>query len=228
MAELAKFIRETVEAYSVFQYKLANEIIFRFCYDTLSAVYLAATKDRLYCERSDSRKRRRSQTAMYRITDALVRLLAPILVHTADEAYLSLKGLPPDSEESVHLTGLPEFIDVPSDQAWDEVLELRGRVLKALEEAKDAQGISNPLDAGVEVTVDGGLYKKLKPFEPELPDIAGVSRFEIIEGKEVRIKIVDLSGEPRCERSWKRDGTVKERPGGGLLSDRDAEALGVD
>jgi len=228
MAELAKFIRETVEAYSVFQYKLANEIIFKFCYDTLSAVYLAATKDRLYCERSGSRKRRRSQTAMYRITDALVKLLAPILVHTADEAYLSLKGLPADSKESVHLTGLPEALDVPTDPAWDEVLELRGRVLKALEEAKDAQGISNPLDAGVEVTVDEKLYKKLKPFEPELPDIAGVSRFEILEGKEAGIKIVDLSGEPRCERSWKRDGTVKERPGGGLLSDRDAEALGVD
>ncbi len=228
MAELAKFTREAVEAYTGFQYKLANEIIFRFCYDTLSAVYLAATKDRLYCERADSRKRRRSQTAMYHITDALVRLLAPILVHTADEAYLSLKKLPKESEESVHLAGLPKAVDVPSDPAWRDALDLRARVLKALEDAKEAQGISNPLDAGVTVTVDEKLYKKLKPFEPELPDLAGVSRFEILEGKEAGIKITDLSGEPRCERSWKRDGTVKERPDGGLLSDRDAKALGID
>ncbi|MEZ4546544.1 MAG: hypothetical protein R3B51_01940 [Thermodesulfobacteriota bacterium] len=55
-----------------------------------------------------------------------------------------------------------------------------------------------------------------------------MSRFEILEGKEAGIKITDLSGEPRCERSWKRDGTVKERPDGGLLSDRDAKALGID
>ncbi|MFI5324449.1 MAG: class I tRNA ligase family protein, partial [Thermodesulfobacteriota bacterium] len=99
MGELQKFVRETKEAYDGFQYKRASELIYDFCYDTLSAVYLAATKDRLYCERSGSRKRRRCQTAMYHIADGLIKLLAPILAHTADEAYLHLRGESTKSED---------------------------------------------------------------------------------------------------------------------------------
>jgi len=227
MAELGDFVRETREAYEGFQYKRASELIYDFCYDTLSAVYLAATKDRLYCEASGSRKRRRSQTAMYHIADALIGLLAPILAHTADEAYLSLKGLKTDSPESVHLTDMPDVIEIDTDPNWDTVIELRGKALKALEGAKESQGATNPLDTGVEVTAEPDDYIKLKPFEAELADLCGVSRFSIREGEDFMIAIVDLKDEPRCERSWKRDGTVRERSDGGFLSDRDAEALGL-
>jgi isoleucyl-tRNA synthetase len=227
MGELGKFVRETREAYEGFQYKRASELIYDFCYDTLSAVYLAATKDRLYCERSGSRKRRRSQTAMYHIADALIRLLAPILAHTADEAYLYLKGLKTDSTDSVHLQGMPDEIEIDTDPNWDMVMDLRGKVLKALEDAKESQGLSNPLDTGVEATVEPDNYNKLKPFEPELADLSGVSRFSVKEGEDFIITIIDLKDEPRCERSWKRDGTVRERPDGGFLSERDAEALGI-
>ncbi len=227
MGELRNFVRETREAYEGFQYKRASELIYDFCYDTLSAVYLAATKDRLYCESAGSRKRRRSQTAMYHIADALIGLLAPILAHTADEAYLHLRGLKTDSTDSVHLQGMPEEIEIDTDPNWDMVMELRGKVLKALEDAKESQGVSNPLDTGVNVTVEPDNYAKLKPFEPELSDLCGVSRFSVKEGEDFMIAIIDLKNEPRCERSWKRDGTVRERSDGGFLSDRDAEALGI-
>jgi isoleucyl-tRNA synthetase len=227
MSRLQEFVHETTEAYDEFQYKRASELIYDFCYETLSAVYLAATKDRLYCERSGSRKRRRCQTAMYHIADALIKLLAPILAHTADEAYLRLKGLPTDSEQSVHLESMPEEIGIATDPNWDMVIDLRGKVLKALEDAKESEGISNPLDAGVEVELDPNPYSKLKPFEPELADLCGVSRFSLSEVDGFKITVIDLTGESRCERSWKRDGTVKERSDGGFLSDRDAEALGL-
>jgi isoleucyl-tRNA synthetase len=227
MGELQKFVRETKEAYEGFQYKRASELMFDFCFDTLSAVYLAATKDRLYCEAGGSRKRRRSQTAMYHIADALIRLLAPILAHTADEAFLSLRGLKTDSAESVHLLGMPEEIEIDTDPNWDMVMDLRGKVLKALEDAKESQGVSNPLDTGVDVQLEPEQYARLKPFEPELADLCGVSRFSVGEGEDFIITINDLKDEPRCERSWKRDGTVRERSDGGFLSDRDAEALGL-
>ena len=227
MGELAKFVAETKEAYDDFQYKRANELIFHFCYETLSAVYLAATKDRLYCEKEDSKKRRRSQTVMYRIADSLIRLLSPILVHSADESYLSLKGQEMDSELSVHLAGMPEDIDAEIDDRWEDVMDLRSKILKALEEKKESGGVSNPLDAGVVITLDGEFYERVKPFEPELADLCGVSRAKITEGQKTEVIVNDLSDEPRCERSWKRDGTVKERSDGGFLSDRDAEALGL-
>ena len=227
MGELSRFVAETEEAYDGFQYKRASELIFHFCYETLSAVYLAATKDRLYCEREDSRKRRRSQTAMYKIADSLIRLLSPILVHSADEAYLSLIGEDTKSETSVHLVGMPDDIEAAADERWEDVMELRSKILKALEETKESGGVSNPLDAGVEITLNAESYARLKPFELELPDLSGVSRVELKEGAELSITVNDLSNEPRCERSWKRDGTVKERSDGGFLSDRDAEALGL-
>jgi len=227
MGELKKFVSETKAAYEDFQYKRANELIFHFCYETLSAVYLASIKDRLYCEKEDSRKRRRSQTAMYMIADSLIRLLSPILVHSADESYLSLKGKGIDSELSVHLSGMPEDIDAEIDERWDEVMALRSKILKALEEKKESGGVSNPLDAGVVITLDRESFERIKPFEPELADLAGVSRAELREGQKPGVIVNDISNEPRCERSWKRDGTVKERSDGGFLSDRDAEALGL-
>lgn len=227
MSELSKFVSETRQAYENLDYKKANELIFHFCYETLSAVYLAAIKDRLYCERNDGRKRRRSQTVMYSIADALIRLLSPILVHTSDEAYRSLKNEDQDTQNSVHLFGMPEQIEFISDSNWNSVMELRARSLKALEDAKARDGISNPLDTGIIVSLESDLADNLKSFEPELADLCGVSRFEIIVSNSDHIDVVDLSGEPRCERSWKRDGTVKERSDGGYLSDRDAETLGI-
>ena len=67
----------------------------------------------------------------------------------------------------------------------------------------------------------------LAPFGDELADLCGVSRFSVAEGAEPSIRVNDLREEPRCERSWKRDGTVRERSDGGMLSDRDAAAVGV-
>ena len=228
MSELAKFVNETKEAYQNLDYKKASELIFHFCYETLSAIYLAAIKDRLYCDKADSRNRRRSQTAMYRIAESLITLLAPILVHSADEAYRSLNNEEQDTTNSIHLNSMPDTQDVEADSNWDKAMELRGEVLKAIEDAKTSDGISNPLDTGIVVDIDSESYTKLKPFEPELADLCGVSRFTFIESETSRISVEDLTDEPRCERSWKRDGTVKERSDGGFLSDRDAEALGLD
>ncbi len=227
MRELATFATQTNKAYENFEYKMANELIFRFCYETLSAVYLAAIKDRLYCESPGSRKRRRSQTVIYKVTYALIKLLAPILAHTSDEAYLSLKGETMDSTDSIHLCAMPDIISVDADENWDRVMDLRSKSLKALEEAKESDGASNPLDVGIEAELDTRSYEKLKPFEPELADLCGVSRFNLVRAQDFSISIRDLSNEPRCERSWKRDGTVKERRDKGFLSDRDAEALGL-
>ena len=62
-------------------------------------------------------------------------------------------------------------------------------------------------------------------FAADLPDMLGVSRVKFVEDGDVAVN--DLRDEPRCERSWKRDGTVKRRSDGGMLSDRDAATVGV-
>jgi len=225
LEKLDRLIEEGRAAYLGYEFKKLREGIFNFCNDTLSSVYLAAIKDRLYCDAQDSRRRRRSQTAMYRIADAVIRLMAPVLVHTADEAWLALLGEETDSEHCVHLQSLPEKTGLIADEGWNEAMEIRAAVLRAFENAKEGMGIRNPLDAGARVGTPRAV--KLRALEPEMADLCGMSRFQLIESRELSVQILDLREEPRCQRSWKRDGTVRERSDGGMLSDRDAEVLGL-
>ena len=95
-------------------------------------------------------------------------------------------------------------------------------VLKALEAAKE-RGIENPLDAGVVVP---DPEDRFLPFLGDFADLCGVSRARFLHGLG-EIEGEDLREEPRCERSWKRDGTVSLRSDGGMLSERDAQALGL-
>jgi isoleucyl-tRNA synthetase len=211
--------REVVKAYEQYEFRRAHQLIYDFCNDTLSATYCAAVKDRLYCDRPDAPRRRATQSAMWDLLEMLCRLLAPVLPHTADEAYRALRR---DDDRCVHLRTHDEAtIVTEADAGWTAVMETRERALKALEEAK-GQGVDNPLDAGLVLPdADGALAR----FEPDLADLLGVSRVRL--APEGDIAVEDLRGEPRCERSWKRDGTVRQRSDGGLLCDRCAEAVGV-
>ncbi len=228
LAMLAELVEVVRTGYETYQFKRVVEALFDFCNDTMSAIYCAAAKDRLYCDARDSMRRRRTQTALYDIVNALIRMLAPILVHTAEEAWMELLGESGAIDGSVHLELLPSVADITGNEGWREVIALRAEVLKQLELAKEDPGISNPMDAGVEVSLPANQLAGLEPFVPEMADLTGVSRFSLDEGERRTVRIVDLRDEPRCERSWKRDGTVRERSDGGTLSDRDAEVVGVE
>ncbi len=222
--EFTSFANETADAYSGFGYKQASDLVFSFCCDQMSAVYLACIKDRLYCEKKDSRKRRRAQTVMYQIADGIIKFLAPVLVHTSFEAYRSLKK---DGDANVHTETFPRVEMALAERTWNDVMDIRKRCLKVLEDARGEGGINNPLDAALCVTVGKDLFDDIKKFEVELEDLCGVSRFEVVAGEEINVELADISREPRCERSWKRGKTVRKRSNGRFLSDRDTEALGL-
>jgi isoleucyl-tRNA synthetase len=154
---------------------------------------------------------------MHLATDALCRMLAAFLPHTADEAFRALSG----DAACIH-TERYHTLAFTADRRWSEVLALREVVKGELEKAK-ARGIENPLDAGVMLPAP---HHHLEDFLPDLADLFGVSRV-VMAKDQSSIEVVDLRGEPRCDRSWKRDGTVRQRSDGGMLSDRDAEAVGV-
>lgn len=94
---------------------------------------------------------------------------------------------------------------------------------RVLEQSRVEQGIDNPLDAGLKIADPEGIMSKF--CMDDLADFCGVSRVETLKSGET--VVTDLREEPRCDRSWKRDGTVKLRSDGGTLSDRDALAVGV-
>ena len=133
--------------------------------------------------------------------------------------------IPQESNETIHLASLPEATGQAAGGNWEVAMDIRSAALKALEEARGDDGISNPLDAGIAAVVDSSKFTALEPYAVELADLCGVSRFDLQCGESTTITVQNLSDEPRCQRSWKRDGTVKERDGGFLLSDRDAEVV---
>lgn len=217
LGEFCKLQEAVLASYRGANFRDAQVAIFDFCNATLSSEWFAATKDRLYCDRADGTRRRATQRAMNAVAEGLIRMLAPVLPHTADEAWRALKGA--DAKSVVFEQHVP--ITFAAAAGWQAVFAARESAMKALEEAK-SQGIENSLDAGLVIPdADGAL----KPFAAELADLMGVSRVTLDPAAKL-VSVTDLREEPRCERSRKRDGTVRERADGGLLSDRDAEAVG--
>ena len=229
LGELWELCRTVTKHYENFEFRKAHELLYNFCNDTLSAIYLTAVKDRMYCDKPDSIRRRRCQATMFKITDDLCRLLAPLLPHTADEIWRSLWN---DDSDCIHLHGFPE--DFPEDYAsiafsdkviWKNVMQSRDIVLREIEEYRGSHEVSNPLDLGVAISTSYAANHLLELDLTDAADLLGVSL--VSSTSEGPDRIDDLQAEPRCERSWKRDGTVKPRGDGGTLSDRDAEALGL-
>ncbi len=223
LGEFDALREKVVSAYLRYDFRAAHAALYDFCNDTLSAVYLAAIKDRLYCDASDSERRASAQQTLRALTDGLCRLLAPVLCHTADEAYRSLLGVDKgDGATCVHLLAFPEASSVERDDAWAKVMEVRDEALLALERIKES-GLENPLDAGLILPDPDGRLGRFNAGD--LADLCGVSLVTLdAAGDSVRVE--DLRERyPRCERSWKRGPDVRERGDGGVLSDRDAQAV---
>ncbi len=211
-------------AYEAYDFRGASSAIYDFCNDTLSAKYLTATKDRLYCDAPDSARRRSTQRTMFTLCDGLCRLLAPMLPHSADEAFRALhEG---DGGACVHAeTFAGATLSRRDAAAWSVAMEVRERAQRAMEEAKGTLGVDSPLEMGVVLGDADGVLSKFDAAD--LADLLGVSRVRVERAAE-GVRVEDLRGEPRCERSWKRDGTVKAREnhGGAMLCERCAVALG--
>ena len=221
LGELALTIEATLAYRDAQDHHRATARVFAFINDTLSPIYCEAIKDRLYCDGPGSVRRRSTRAAIHDLARALVLLLAPVLPHTADEAWRALEGGALDA--CVHRHTYPAPPAARPDAAWAAALAARTRALVALEHAR-AAGPARPLDAGLVLGDPDGV---LACFDPvDLADLCGVSRLELdrdLAGVVVR----DLRAEPRCERSLRRDATVRQRSDGGWLSDRDALVLGL-
>jgi isoleucyl-tRNA synthetase len=214
---------QVIKGYETYDFKTVNKAIFDFCNTTLSAEYLVAVKDRLYCDAPSSPRRRATQTVLFELTDGLCRLLAPIMAHTADEAYRALWKAT-DADRCVHTAEFIRSSGVAASDRWSKVMAMRDTAKLSLEQAKAQMGVENPLDAGLVLPNPDGLFTGFDPVD--VADLLGVSEVTF-DAATSQPKVIDLRDRPRCERSWKRDRTVRQRSDGGVLSDRDAVAVGV-
>jgi isoleucyl-tRNA synthetase len=209
-----------------------------FCSVQLSSVYGNAMKDRLYCEAPNAPLRRRSQTVMHRIAVVLTKLLAPMLVFTADEAWQYIEHKPVEDRDrpTVHLTLLPEpSIAEPSEEQraeWQRLMELREQALLQLDALKKEAGVNKALDAEVIFNIaDDALRRQLQEYGVDLADMVGAGYHTFAEkrdesGPAVTVKVLDRRETYKpCARSWKRRPDVGQDPDYPDLTLRDAAAV---
>jgi isoleucyl-tRNA synthetase len=170
----------------------------------LSAFYFDVSKDRLYTFRADSEARRSAQTAMYRIVEGLVRLLAPILPVTADELW---RALPGERADSVHLTDLPDDLGALQDAAlvarWTSLIEIRSRVNSALEAMRQQKAIGTSLEAVVTLGASGETLALLQARRADLPMLFIVSEVEVRQAEgELTVDVARAPG-VKCVRCWR-------------------------
>ncbi len=154
MQQLQKLIANVTDGYENFVFHRVFSLLYNFCTVEMSSIYMDVLKDRLYCDGADSLSRRSAQTAMHKIADSLIRMLAPILAHTAEEAWAAMKFKSQDVE-SVHLAEMPkvdESIDWQAEEErWQKLMGLRDEVLRVLEELRQEKKIASNQEAGVAV-----------------------------------------------------------------------------
>jgi len=199
--ELQQLIRDVRHAYDRYEFHRAARTLYEFCTVQVSSIYLSAVKDRLYCETPDSPRRRATQTVIHEMLVSLVKLLAPILPHTADEAWEHIPFRDADEPHSVHAAALPDWdeevlrlaedlrpvnpdigsfladeLQVGPAWVWDRLLEFRSDGLAKLEALRNA-GVKNPLDAEAVFRVPEGNDRAaefVESYLPELEDLLGV------------------------------------------------------
>jgi len=169
---LARLIGRVRRAYDEYQFHTAFHAVHNFCAVDLSALYLDIIKDRLYTSAPRDPRRRAGQTTCYEILSALLRLMAPILSFTAEEAWRLLPG---GRADSVHLERFPEasraWLDDTLEREWNRLLEVRREVAKALETARVARGVDAARDQGLAIGSGLEAIVRILASPEDLPDL---------------------------------------------------------
>jgi isoleucyl-tRNA synthetase len=193
--------------YDEFAFHKVYHSTYAFCTVDLSSIYFDVLKDRLYTSAPKSQARRSAQTALYRLLDALVKLLAPLLCFTAEEVWQHM-----GATASVHTAYFPEASELAAGvgdearkrtPAWDRLMEVRDSVLKTLEAARNEKVIGAPLEAKVRLMASGDLLVLLREYAGELPSLFITSQVEVVEGEgDLAVQVLRADG-TKCDRCWK-------------------------
>jgi len=218
LSKTMEFYRRVTENYENYSFYKACQEIFNFCNLELSSFYLDILKDRLYTFSPNSKERRSCQFVIYNIVNVLLKLIAPIISFTAEEAFsaaISLFG----GKESIFLSQLsesyhPEWVDEGLSKKWQAIFELRDKVLKEIEGKRAAGAIGSSLEAEIFLKFKNKEFVFYKEYIDILREVFIVSAVTIEEGNpQIR---VEKTAKEKCLRCWNyRDnlGSDKDFPG---------------
>jgi len=212
LARTAELDAKVREAYDGFEFHRAYQALNEFTNTDLSALYADVVKDRLYTLAPKSLGRRSAQTAMWRICEAMTRLIAPILSFTADEVWQYLPKME-GRAESVHLALFPAVAEiVPGAIAgleadWETLLAVRASVMVELERLRLSKAIGKSLEASVHLTAPEGSQEALllTRYENSLAEFFNVSQVsvELLDANAYGKIGASLADGAKCGRCWR-------------------------
>ena len=199
-----KLQTEVLADFDRYEFHLAVQKFVGFCSEDLGSFYLDILKDRLYTTGENSHARRAAQSALYHITQTMMRLMAPILSFTANEIWQTL-GLDKDATVFEEL-----WYDLPahglSDAQitdWEKIIEVRALANKAIEEKRGLGEVGSSLQAEITIAVDSPAYDSLSRMEDALRFvfITSQAKLEKQPGSGLTFKVA-ASKHAKCDRCW--------------------------
>jgi isoleucyl-tRNA synthetase len=210
LARTRELTEKVLAWYAAFEFHRVYHAVNEFAVVDLSNFYIDVLKDRMYTFAPISHARRSAQTVLWKITETLVRLVAPILSFTADEVWDYLPKVE-GREVSVHLAQFPKPEEVFSEdpaallEEWKQIFAVRDEALRTLEEARQAKRIGKGLEAELEIAASGEQLALLQRHAVGLKEIINVSGVNVIEGFAARpldmVTALPASGS-KCARCW--------------------------
>lgn len=223
-----QLVRKVTGAYDEYEFHQLYHAIHNFCAVDMSALYLDIVKDRLYCLCKEDPQRRSTQTVLYEILRDLAVMIAPVLIHTAEEIWGYLPG---SKESTVFLASWPKqndcYLDENLEQKWSKLLDIREDVSKALELARAEKKIGSSLEAKVVIYPTQEYVATVNAFKQQLAELFITSQAEVGEAgagaefgkasipedahkglKTGTIVVVAPAKGQKCQRCWAFSETV--------------------
>jgi isoleucyl-tRNA synthetase len=210
-----QLVADVTNWYDQFTFHKSYQAVNQFCVVELSSFYFDVLKDRLYTSAPRSLARRSAQTAIWRIGEALLRLVAPLMSFTAEEVWSYLPQVE-NRAESVHLAMFPKVEDIlgtasagddpKQAEDWEKLRAVREEVLKALEEARNQKMIGTGLEAQVTIAASDPVYSLLLKYQDQLRYVFIVSAVHLEQAggngsSGITVTVAKAAGK-KCERCW--------------------------
>lgn len=233
LGRTAAFVEAMTRAYDAFEFHRAFQELDYYTGVTLSRLYHDILKDRLYTSGRDWKERRSAQTAIHAMFEALVKVAAPILSFTADEAWCFFRTGKELAEDSIHLQDWPTlpqaWAEAPAVAEIEQLLGFREQVNEKLEGLRAQKAIGRSLDAKVTVAVGASdsLAPLLQKYAEHLAELFIVSEVKVVAAADDEPTGIDVAHADgvQCPRSWRWVSELVDAGPYGAVSPRDREAL---
>ncbi|MFZ2329660.1 MAG: class I tRNA ligase family protein, partial [Rhodoferax sp.] len=206
LSRLAQLQTDILAHYKVYEFHPVVAKLQVYCSEDLGAFYLDVLKDRLYTTGANSTARRSAQTALWTITQAMLRWMAPFLSFTAEEAWSVLGAAgktPTATKESIFMDGYLALAEPDVDllAKWSRIREIREAVNKDIETVRTEGKVGSSLQATVQLTVPADDHAVLSSLGEDLKFVFITSAIELVAGDAVSAR-VNASEAAKCERCW--------------------------